>query len=52
MFFFPGDQEKGWAANLPDSPVMTANDPQERITILFVIADKWSDGSAGPPMKH
>lgn len=36
MFFFAGDTTKSWAANNPDSPV----------TILFVLANKWSDGSA------
>jgi len=46
MFFFPGDMTKSWAANDPKSPVMVANDPEERVTILFVLADKWSDGTA------
>jgi hypothetical protein len=50
MFFFAGDMAKSWAADLSDSPVMAANDPQERVTILFVLADKWSDGTAAPPM--
>jgi hypothetical protein len=45
MFFSPGDMTKSWATNDPNSPVMAANDPQERVTILFVMADKWSDGS-------
>lgn len=49
MFFFAGDTTKSWAADLPDSPVMVANDPEERVTILFVLADKWSDGTMGPP---
>ncbi len=48
MFFFPGDMAKTWAADDPDSPVMFANDPEERVTVLFVLADKWSDGSAAP----
>jgi hypothetical protein len=48
MFFSPGDMTKSWAANDPNSPVMVANDPEERVTILFVLADKWSDGTAGP----
>jgi hypothetical protein len=52
MFFAAGDATKSWGADLPDSPVMAANDPEERVTILFVIADKWSDGSAAPAMKH
>jgi hypothetical protein len=46
MFFSPGDMTKNWAADDPNSPVMVAKDPQERVTILFVLADKWSDGSA------
>ena len=48
MFFSPGDMTKSWAADDPNSPVMVANDPQERVTILFVMADKWSDGTAAP----
>lgn len=48
MFFSPGDMTKSWAADDPDSPVMVANDPQERVTVLFVLADKWSDGTAAP----
>ena len=52
MFFFAGDVTKSWGADLPDSPVMAANDPEERVTIFFVLADKWSDGTMGPAMKH
>jgi hypothetical protein len=50
MFYSPGDMTKGWAADDPNSPVMVANDAQERVTVLFVLADKWSDGSPAPPM--
>lgn len=49
MFFSPGNMIKSWAADDSSSPIMVANDPQERVTILFVLADKWSDGSAAPP---
>ena len=52
MFFAAGDTTKSWGADLPDSPVIAANDPEERVTILFVLADKWSDGSMAPAMKH
>jgi hypothetical protein len=52
MFFFAGDAAKSWGGDLPDSPVMAANDPEERVTILFVLADKWSDGTMGPSMMH
>ena len=48
MFFSPGDMAKSWAADDPNSPVMYAADPQERVTVLFVLADKWSDGTAAP----
>jgi hypothetical protein len=48
MFYSPGDMTKTWAADDPNSPVMVANDPQERVTVLFVLADKWSDGTAAP----
>jgi hypothetical protein len=48
MFFFPGDMTKSWAAADPNSPVMVASDPEERVTILFVLADKWSDGTPAP----
>ena len=52
MFFAAGDASKSWGAGLPDSPVIAANDPEERVTILFVLADKWSDGTMAPVMKH
>jgi hypothetical protein len=48
MFYSPGDMTKAWAADDPNSPVMVANDAEERVTVLFVLADKWSDGSAAP----
>ena len=51
MFFSPGDMTKSWAADDPNSPVMVASDPEERVTILFVMADKWSDGTAAPSNK-
>jgi hypothetical protein len=52
MFFTAGDATKSWGADLPDSPVMAANDPEERVTILFVLADKWSDGTMAPVVTH
>jgi hypothetical protein len=48
MFYSPGDMTKSWAADAPNSPVMVANDPEERVTVLFILADKWSDGTAAP----
>ena len=52
MFFVPGDATKSWGANLPGSPVMAANDPEERVTIFLVWVGKWSDGTPAPPTVH
>ncbi|MGD0369809.1 MAG: hypothetical protein ABSA94_20335 [Acidobacteriaceae bacterium] len=52
MFFVSGDAAKSWGADLPGSPIMAANDPEERATILMVWVGQWSDGTAGPPMAH
>jgi hypothetical protein len=52
MFFTAGDAMKSWGAGLADSPVIAVNDAEERVSILFVVADKWSDGTMGPAMKH
>jgi hypothetical protein len=46
MFFAPGDAAKSWGANLPGSPVIAADDPEERVTIFMVVVGKWSDGTA------
>jgi hypothetical protein len=52
MFFVSGDAAKSWGANLPGSPIIAANDPEERVTILMVWVAKWSDGSPAPSMEH
>jgi hypothetical protein len=51
MFFVSGDAAKTWGANLPGSPVLAAEDPEERATIFMVLVDKWSDGTPAPPMR-
>lgn len=52
MFFISGDAAKSWGANLPGSPVIAADDPEERVTIFMVLAGTWSDGTPGPSAKH
>lgn len=52
MFFVSGDASKSWGANLPGSPVMAANDPEERVTIFLVWVGKWSDGTLAPSSGH
>ena len=51
MFFVSGDVAKTWGADLPGSPIISANDPEERVTIMMMWAGKWSDGSLAPPLK-
>ena len=52
MFLVPGDAAKSWGANLPDSPVIAADDPEERVTIFMVWVGKWSDGTLAPSIVH
>ena len=52
MFFVPGDAAKSWGANLPGSPVLAADDPEERVTIMMVPVGAWSDGTPAPPMAY
>jgi len=50
MFFEPGNVAKSWGGNLRGSPVIAANDPEERVTIFMVWAGTWSDGTPAPAM--
>jgi hypothetical protein len=52
MFFVSGDAEKSWGANLRGSPVIAANDPEERVTVFMVVAGNWSDGTPAASTTH
>jgi hypothetical protein len=52
MFFIAGKAAKSWGADLPGSPVLAADDPEERVTIMMVPLGTWSDGTPAPPMAH
>ena len=52
MFFVSGDAAKSWGADQPGSPIIAANDPEERVTIFMVWVGNWSDGSPAPAMEH
>jgi hypothetical protein len=52
MFFVKGDAAKSWGADLTDSPIIAANDPEDGITIMMVWVSKWSDGSPAPEGHH
>lgn len=49
MFLVAGDAAKSWGANLPESPVIAANDPEDHSTIFMVWVGKWSDGTSVTP---
>jgi len=48
MWFVPGAASASWGANLPGSPTIGANDPEERLTIMLVWVGHWSDGTLAP----
>jgi hypothetical protein len=52
MFFVSGNAAKSWGANLPGSPVIAGDDPEERVTVFMVVAGTWSDGTPGPSTMH
>jgi hypothetical protein len=52
MFFVSGDEAKSWGANLPGSPIIAADDPEERVTIFMVWVGKWSDATPAPQAMH
>ena len=52
MFFVQGDVAGTWGADAPGSPVISTNDPEERVTIFMLIAEHWSDGTPAPAMHH
>lgn len=52
MFFVGGDAAKSWGADLPGSPVIAADDPEERVTIFMVWVGNWSDGTPAPTMEQ
>jgi hypothetical protein len=48
MFFVPQTDGVTWGADLPGSPVVAANDTQDRLTVFMVLVSKWSDGTGDP----
>jgi hypothetical protein len=52
MFLVSGDAEKSWGANLPGSPIIAANNPEQGVTIFMVLAGEWSDGTTAPSTAH
>jgi hypothetical protein len=48
MFFLPQTDTATWGADLKNSPILAANDPEDRLTIFFIPVAKWSDGTTDP----
>lgn len=48
MFFVPFSQRNTWGANLPGSPMLSADDAPDRLTIFMLPVARWSDGTADP----
>jgi hypothetical protein len=49
MFFVPRATPDSWGANLPGSPVIAANDPEDRMIIFLGPVCYLYDGTAAPP---
>jgi hypothetical protein len=52
MFFLPPTNAQIWGADLPGSPILAADDPEDRRTIFLVPVAKWSDGTADAADGH
>jgi hypothetical protein len=52
MFFVPQTAAITWGADVPGSPILSNDDPQDRLTIFLVPVAKWSDGTADITTKH
>jgi hypothetical protein len=53
MFFVPQTDAAAWGANADGSPLLAADDPENRQTIFLIPVGEWSDGTPGPPLgKH
>lgn len=49
MFFTSQTDSKAWGADLPGSPIITSQNPEERLTIFMIPVGRWSDGTAPLP---
>ena len=49
MFFYSQTDPAIWGANLPGSPVLAVEDPQEQLTQFVIPVQRWSDGTEDHP---
>lgn len=49
MFFAPKTDSAAWGADLPGSPIITFQSPEERMTTFLIPVRRWSDGTPSIP---
>jgi hypothetical protein len=49
MFFASTTDAQAWGADVPGSPVLTSQSPEERLTTFLIPVRRWSDGTPAPP---
>jgi hypothetical protein len=52
MFFVPRTDAAAWGADVSGSPILSGDDPEDRLMIFMVPVGKWSDGTADSTDKH
>lgn len=52
MLFRPLTDNKIWGADLPGSPIVAADVPEDRLTIVMIPVARWSDGTPAPPYEQ
>ncbi len=52
MLFLPRMDALTWGADLPGSPILATDDPQDRLTVFLIPVARWSDGTADPIVEH
>src|ERR1700683_2803394 len=52
MFFVPRTDAASWGADVPGSPILSGDDPQDSLMIFMVPVGKWSDGTVDTADKH
>lgn len=48
MFFVASTDAASWGADLPSSPIFSAQETEGRVTVFMVPVGQWSDGTAAP----
>jgi hypothetical protein len=45
MFYVPLKDSATWGANLPGTPILATDVPEDRLTIFMIPVGEWSDGT-------